>query len=273
MLSADRVTRRTERRSQVDARAADVGAAQVVDGDRVGAAEHAEIHGLDVVRVGGGRVAARDADPRATGRCSQPVVARRAHHHEPVAARVALHAIAAVVGIGAQHVVARAEHGRVVARAGVDAVVAGAAVQAFHARAARELVVARVALERRLLSVGEDAARVVDAQHVVAVATADDDLVEPAAGKAELSPAAAPGVDLERPARPALEAQRDRVAPPVAGDRQRLLRDLGPNGRRLALLGLGRLGIDGGEGEQAGQQGERGQEGGARIQGGSASEQ
>ncbi len=113
-------------RSRFDAR--DVGAGQVVDRDRVGAAERVEVDSLDAVRVH------RDV-PRVAEE-PQPVAVRRqvdllgrggAVEHHRVRAVLALDRVAAVARVPDERVVAGAEERDVVAAVAVDRVVAGAA--------------------------------------------------------------------------------------------------------------------------------------------------
>ena len=128
--------------------AVDVGAGEVVDGERVGAAERVELDRLDVVEVHDDVAeVAGEEHPPAVGRGREDLVAGAAVEQHRVGAVLALDDVAAVARIPLEDVVAGAEEGDVVALLAVDEVVAVAAEQQVDAVAAEDGVVAGAAVD------------------------------------------------------------------------------------------------------------------------------
>ena len=126
----------------------DVGAGQVVDGDRVGAAEGVEVDLLDAVEVH------RDVPTSRVNRSAAAVGGEvdvlgdvGAVEEHRVDAVLAFDDVAAVAGVPHEGVVAGAQEGDVVAAAAVDEVVAVAADQRVVALAADDRVVAGAAVD------------------------------------------------------------------------------------------------------------------------------
>ena len=148
----------------------DVGPAQVVDRDGIGAAQRIEVDGLDVVEVHDDVAdVAGEQSAAAVGRDVEDLVRGAAVEQQGVDAVLALDHVAAVARIPLEHVVAGAEQGRVVALVAVDEVVAVAAEKEIGAVAAEDGVVAGAAVdghadEGRQIAGGAEA--VVAAVHV-----------------------------------------------------------------------------------------------------------
>ena len=108
--------RPAERAGEIDVDLRHVGAGQVVDGDRVGAAERVEVDPLDVIEVHDDVAdVAGEAHAPAVGRDVEVLVAVAAVEQQRVGAVLALDRVAAVAGIPLEDVVAGAEEGGVVA--------------------------------------------------------------------------------------------------------------------------------------------------------------
>ena len=123
---------------QVEVDLGDVGAGQVVDGDRVGAAQGVEVDPLDAVEVHGDVAdVAGEADAAAVGGDVDLLVDVGAVEEHRVGAVLALDGVAAVARVPDEGVVAGAQEGHVVAAAAVDDVVAVAADQACRCRRRR----------------------------------------------------------------------------------------------------------------------------------------
>ena len=138
----------------------DVGAGQVVDGDRVGAAEGVEVDLLDAVEVHGDVAdVAEEPDPAAVGRDVDVLVGVGAVEEHRVGAALALDDVAAVARVPDEGVVAGAQEGHVVAAAAVDEVVAVAADQHVVAVAADDRVVAGAAVHGQLDHAGGQSGR------------------------------------------------------------------------------------------------------------------
>ena len=121
---------------------------EVVDGDRVGAAQRVEVDRLDVVEVHDDVAeVAGEPHPPAVGRDVEDLVAGAAVEQHGVGAVLALDDVAAVARVPLEDVVAGAEEGDVVALLAVDEVVAVAAEQQVDAVAAEDRVVAGAAVD------------------------------------------------------------------------------------------------------------------------------
>ena len=168
--------RPADRAGEVDVDLGDVGAGQVVDRDRVGAAQRVErrwsrrrsrsMTMLPRLRVNSARAA--------VGRGREDLVAVAAVEQHRVGAVLALDRVAAVARIPLEHVVAGAEEGGVVALLAVDEVVAVAAEQQVGAVAAEDGVVAGAAVDRDADQRGEVAG---GREAVVAAVHVDDELL------------------------------------------------------------------------------------------------
>ena len=209
--SADRV--------EVDVDALGVGAGEVVDDDRVGAAERAVADVLDVDVHDDVADVAGEADALAVGGDVDQLADRAAEKVEAVVAALAVDGVVVVTGVPDEAVVAATELSVVVAVAAGDDVVAAAADEGLVADAADQRVVARAALDRDEL-VGERAAALVDPHLVVAAAGVDVDRREGVAVDREVGRAVGADVDLEHRRRAQLEPQDELVAAAVAGDRE-----------------------------------------------------
>ena len=137
-----------ERAREVEVHVGDAGAGQVVDGERVGAAEGGDVDLLDAVDVHG-HVAdvAEQPQPGAVGRQVDVLVDVGAVELQGVGAALALDHVAAVAGVPHERVVAVAQEGHVVAATADDGVVAVAADQHVVAVAAGDGVIARAAVD------------------------------------------------------------------------------------------------------------------------------
>ena len=127
-----------DRAGEVDVDLGHVGAGEVVDRERVGAAERVEVDRLDVVEVHDdvAEVAGEQHAP-AVRRRREDLVAGAAVEQHRVGAVLALDHVAAVARIPLEHVVAGAEEDDVVALLAVDEVVAVAADAAGRCRCCR----------------------------------------------------------------------------------------------------------------------------------------
>ena len=192
---------------------ADVGAGEVVDGDRVGAAERVEVDRLDAVGVHGDVAdVAEEPQPVSVGGQVDVLGDGGAVEAHRVAAGLAFDGVAAVARIPHERVVACAHERQVVASVAVDRVVAVAAEQLLDSGTAGEVVVSGATVDRRRDAVGEDAVAVVDADEVVAGAGVDDDPGDVPALDAEVGRAVVTHVDLEDVGPAGLQAKRDPVA-------------------------------------------------------------
>ena len=181
--------------AEVDVGEPQAGAAEVADGDRVGAAERAHLRGLDRRDVHGDRADVA-GQPRAVAVGGDVDLLARVGgvEVERVGAALALDGVAGVARIPLEAVVAAAELGRVGAEVAVGDVVAGAADQRLAERAAAQGVVAGPAVERDRR--GGGAAGVEDGELVVTAAALDLDRGERGAVDRVLD--AAVGADVER---------------------------------------------------------------------------
>src|SRR5262249_27405471 len=134
----------TARRTrQVNVHASDVGARQVVDGDRIGAAERGDVDLLDPVDVHGHKAdVAEQPQPAAVGRQVNVLIGSGAFDLQRIGATLAFDDIAAVARVPIERIVAGAHEGHVVAAATDDGVIAVAADQHVGAVAAGDAVVA-----------------------------------------------------------------------------------------------------------------------------------
>ena len=207
------VTRRAAQGAgKVDVDVLDVGAAEVVDGDRVGAAERVEVDLLDSVGVHRDvRRAAEEPQPVPVGRQVDRLGSGGTVEHHRVGARSALDRVAAVTRVPDEGVVARAEIRGVVAPLAVDRVVAGAADQRLRTGAAADRVVPRSALDPRRDGVGERAVRVVDAHRVVAPVRRNLDVVDRGPGEGEVRRPVVAEIHLDDGGVPGREPKRDRI--------------------------------------------------------------
>ncbi len=155
---------------EVDLDQGHVRSAEVVDTYGVGAAERANLDGLDVVEVhdNAGDVARQPHAP-AVGGDVDYLGRVGAVEQQPVGSVLALDDVAAVAGIPLERVVSGAEKGDVVTLLAVDEVVAVAAEQEVGAIAAEDGVVAGAAVDRdadERCQIAGGAERVVAAVHV-----------------------------------------------------------------------------------------------------------
>ena len=126
-----------------------VGAAEVVDGRRVGSAERVQVDDLDVVDVHDDVAdIAGEAQPVAVGGEVEQFGDVGAVEEQFVGAVLALDGVAAVTRVPLEDVVAGAQEAGVVPLVAVDEVVAVAAEQRVGSVAAEERVVARPAVDR-----------------------------------------------------------------------------------------------------------------------------
>ena len=134
-------------RGQIDVGLRHVGAAQVVDGRRVRAAERPEVDLLRVVHVHRDvPEVAEEAEPRAVGGEVEHLRTSRAVEDHRVDPRLTLDDVAAVAGIPAERVVVGTEEPDVVALVAVDRVVAVAAEEHLGSVAAVQRVVSGAAV-------------------------------------------------------------------------------------------------------------------------------
>ena len=125
-----------------------VGAGEVVDRDRVGTAERAEVDRLDVVHVHRDvRHVAEEAQPLAVGGHVDALGDVGAVEQQRVDAGLAFDGVAAVARIPDERVVAGAQERQVVAAVAVARVVSVAAEQGLDAPAAGERVVSCAAVQ------------------------------------------------------------------------------------------------------------------------------
>ena len=141
--------RAADRAGEIDVDLDDVGAAQIVDRERVRAAERVEVDGLDVVEIHDDVAeVAREQHAAAVRRGGEDLAAGAAVEQHRVGAVLAFDDVAAVARIPLEHVVAGADQRNVVALLAVDEVIAVAADQQIHAVAAQDRVVAGAAVDR-----------------------------------------------------------------------------------------------------------------------------
>ncbi|HEU0033953.1 MAG TPA: hypothetical protein VFQ53_25165 [Kofleriaceae bacterium] len=238
-----------ERRRDIDVDLGDRGRGEIADRDAIAAARGRDRDPIDRVQIEDDRGDVARQPHVIADRSERDLLVRASHPHvERVEAVVALDHVATAARHPHDGVVAGTGHDRVVAEPAVEDVVAGASDERLDADPADERVVACPALERDLLLIGERPDRLVDAQHVVASATVDDDPLESRAIELEVRAAIVTDVDDER-ARRRAEPQRERRVGGVADHRQHAALDLdlvtrGELGVRLGLvlvgLGLGR---------------------------------
>ena len=149
-----------ERAREVDVEVLDVGAAEVVDRDRVGAAERVEVDlstpCVSIVMFAGLRKN-RSRSPFA----ERSTVSEAAAPLNTMVSRavVALDRVAAVARVPDERVVARAEVRDVVAAVAVDRVVAGTTVEGLRTGTAGDGVVTRTSVDPRRDGVGERTVR------------------------------------------------------------------------------------------------------------------
>src|SRR3954471_16922004 len=151
---------------EVDVGGVEVGAPEVADGDVVGAAQSADVRGLDAGEVhGDGGDVAGQAHARAVGAHVDVLGGVGAIEGQGVLAALAVDGVAAVAGVPLEGVVAGAELSGVSADVAVDEVVAGTADEGLGAVGAGERVVAGAAVDGDVLEGGD---HVLDADGVVA---------------------------------------------------------------------------------------------------------
>ena len=251
--AVDLAVARAGRAFQVGVHVLDVGAAQVVDGDEVGAAEGLEVDPLDVSGVHGD-VADVPEEPEAVpvrGQVDALGGVGAVEQHR-VGAEPASDGVAAVARVPDERVVAGAHQRQVVTSVPVDRVVPEATAQQLCSRASGEVVASVPAVERRRDAVGEGAVGLVDPDEIVAGTCVDGDPVDSLPPDLELGLAVVTEVDLEDAGLTGLQAQRDSLAPSGALDLQDAVPELRVllGGRGLTLRGrdTGRAGDDGGHG-------------------------
>ena len=144
-----------------------VGSAEIVDHDAVGAAQGLKPDELDVVEIHGdiGDVAG-EAHARTVGRDVDVLCDIGAVEVEPVQAVLALDHVAAVVRVPLEHIVARAEKSDIVARAAIEKIVTGGTIERVGAGKSKQDVCAvisgqNVALiaPKQFLDAAQDVAR------------------------------------------------------------------------------------------------------------------
>ena len=194
---------------------------EVVDGDRVGAAERVEADALDVVEVQRDvRDVTREPNVRPVCGDADLLADVGAEEVEQVDAPLTLDGVAVVAGVPGEAVVAVTAQYPVVAVAAGHDVIALAAEERLRSRAAEQRVGSVAAVDRQRL-VRERAVAQIDANLVIASTGLDVDRGERAAIEAEVGGAVRADVDLERARRAELKPEDELVARPVAGDLQR----------------------------------------------------
>jgi hypothetical protein len=236
-----------ERGGEVGVDGRDVGAGQVVDRDRVRAAEGVEVdllHACGVHRDGA--LDAEELEPVAVRGQVDLLSAVGTVEHHRVGAVLALDCVAAVARIPDEAVVAGTEERGVVAPVAVNGVVSVAAHEGLVPFPASDGVVPVPAVEARRDGVGEDAVAFVDPQEVVSGLAVELDRRDRRAIEAELGRAVVAHVDLENVGVAGREANRDLLARLRAVDRQRAVLELGLHRLRCTGLSGECRGSDGG---------------------------
>jgi hypothetical protein len=210
-----------QRSGEIDVDAADVGPAQVVDRDRVGAAECVEVDVLDAAGIHGDVAeVAEEAQPVAVGRQIDVLGEAGAVEQHRIGAVLPLDRVASVARIPDERVVARAHQRQVVPAVAVDRVVPVPAEQRLPAGAAGERVVSVSAGEERRDRIREDPIALVDAEGVVTTASVDDDRADLPPLEAEVGGTVVADVDLDGTRIAGPQAQRDLVVRVRADDGQ-----------------------------------------------------
>ena len=219
---------------KIDVHVADVGAAQVVDGDQVGAAKSVEVDGLDAVGV--------HRDVGHVAEEPEAVSVRRQVDLFGDARAVEEHRVGAVLALdeslpspGSQTKVSSPLPNSPTSLPPLPSI--GRCryrPQRLGSRTSGQDVVLPVAaVDRGRNGVGEDAVTLVDAHDIVAVPAVDEDLRDLRAPKAEVGRTVVTDVDLQDRRVAALQAKREPVGPIGSLDRQLAMRELRIVERRL----------------------------------------
>ena len=210
----------TDGASEVDIHARHVGSCEVVDGDRIGAAEGVEVDPLDACGVHRDRcLSAEEPEPVAVRGQVDLLGAACAVEEHRVGPGLALDDVAAVARIPDEGVVAGTHEGDVVATVSVDGVVPVATEQQLcpepparlSAPAPPSIVVG---------SVSEGPVAFVDADEVVAVSGIELDSCDVLAGEVVVRRAVVADIELRERRVAGLQAKREPVTPLRALDRE-----------------------------------------------------
>ena len=230
----------------------EAGAGEVVDGQGVGAAEGAQVEGLQGGQVEGDRGdVAGQLDVVAGGGQVEVLADVGAVEGQPVGVGAAGDGVAGVAGVPGHRVGAGAGVDGVRGLVAVQVVLAGPAGQGLGSVAPQQGVVAVAAPEGGHLGVGERAVGLVDDDVVATGPAIDDDRLEALAVEGEVGGAVGTEVDLELGGIAGPEPEADGVGRRGAGDGEHTLLDGRRDPGRIRLVRLGREG-DRGEPTQEG---------------------